>query len=171
MGEHERAFYSEYRVRMLPGMPWSEWRRVGGIAPVTYQEACDEVLEQVNDAKKVFSRATYENRIVTTNGLVVLEGDVVSAELLKPDEPARKIRDWKAEGYSEAEILRRWKIVDAMIEELDEEKADREETLTRLKEEVDAGNFYWIDVYGKLLVEQNDKIFELENWLKVGLEV
>lgn len=170
MSEHERAFWSEYRARTSNG--WARWIRLAGEAPVTYQEACSEILEEMEEDKndKSILRTMYEYRIVNAKGLVVMEGPEIALTLMNPAEPARKIRDWEAEGYSEAEILRRWKIVDSMIEDLDEEKADREETLKQMKREVDSGNFYWIDVTGKLLAEQNDKIFELESYLKIGSE-
>lgn len=164
MSEFERAFHSEYRALLPEAKNWGDWVRLGSLPSVTYLEAREEILSEIDEDQYSTTGISYAYRIVDKEGNVVMSGEELAASQITVP------RDWEAEGYSEAEILRRWKIVDSMIEDIDEEKADREETLKQMKLEVDAGNFYWIDVLGKLLAEQNDKIFELENYLKIGSE-
>ena len=157
MSEFERAFYSEYRM-VYPHA--SDWVKVGGTAPVTYQEACAEVLKEMEEDKTDMLGNKYEYRIVDTKDLVVMDGAELALESLMPAEPARKVRDWEAEGYSEDEILRRWRIVDAMIEEHDELVAARVVRKKAIRKLISEGS--WIAAESEMIVLRSDRKRELE---------
>jgi hypothetical protein len=65
-------------------------------------------------------------------------------------------------------------IVDRMTEELDSLRVERDEAAVRLSEELAKGDeetsWYWVSVWSKLVEDQSNKIWELEQWLKEGEE-
>jgi uncharacterized Ntn-hydrolase superfamily protein len=164
MSEHERTFYSEYRT-MIPRNPSGGWFRLGGTSPVTYQEACAEVLAEMEDDKTSSSLHRYIYRIVDTKGLVVMTG----SELTESVNPVTG-RDWEAEGMTESEILRRWKIVDSLIEEHDNAVAEEKEAEDQVRKAVENENWYAVKFFNQRRAIRSKTASDLKVYLTAGDE-
>jgi hypothetical protein len=164
MSEHERAFYSEYRT-MIPRNPSGGWFRLGGTSPVTYQEACAEVLAEMEDDKTSGSLHRYIYRIVDTKDLVVMTG----SELTESVNPVMG-RDWEAEGHSEAEIASALRVAQGLKDEVKYKKshlASLEEKIVLYMERK-----WWREAgeTSEAIRELTDDIEVLEAWLEKGKE-
>lgn len=79
-------------------------------------------------------------------------------------------KNWDAEGMPEDEILRRWKIVDSMIEDHDELEADVEELGRKIQAAANSENWYAVKYFTAAREGKVKRALELKVHLSVGTE-
>lgn len=77
-------------------------------------------------------------------------------------------RDWDAEGMPEAEILRRWKIVDSVIENYDSLVAEIENIGADIQKAADAENWLAVKYFSAQRESKNIRRNELFIHLSIG---
>jgi len=102
------------------------------------------------------------------DGVAVVESVELEKFLLAESRPAP--RDWDAEGMPEAEILRRWKIVDAMIEEYEDAVLDEEEAEKQIKTAVENENWYAVKYFNQRRENRGKIASSLKAYLSEGDE-
>lgn len=148
MSEADRNFWSEYTGRSPARGTWGEWTRLGGTAPVTYQEACAEVLSEMEHDKTARSGIEYTYRIVDGDGHVVMSG----TELAQP----------------QVDLQRAARIVKRIEEEVNVLKRDIADFEVQLIKAGENRRWYEIGELSEKYRVTQDKITDLEAWLALG---